>query len=209
MDVGYMRVSTNKQDHALQLDALMKAGCKRVFEDTISGGADSRPELQAALSFVRAGDTLVCWRLDRLGRSLAHLISTVKQLEARGVGFRSVTEAIDTTSPGGRLVFHIFGALAEFELGLLRERTRAGLDAARARGRVGGRPPKMNEESLRRARKLLEDEKNSMREISALLGVSRGTLYRHLGAEKQPPIPGIRKESESGNSKRIGAEKQV
>lgn len=181
MEVGYARVSTGKQDHALQLDALSKAGCEKMFQDTMSGGNDARPELQAALDFVRNGDKLVVWRLDRLGRSLAHLIATVKQLEARGVGFKSVTEAIDTTSPGGRLVFHIFGALAEFELSMIRERTRAGLEAARARGKIGGRPPKMNEESVRQARKLLEDENNSVSKISRLMGVSRGTLYRHLG----------------------------
>lgn len=180
MEVGYMRVSTGRQDHALQLDALTKAGCEKIFEDTISGGTDSRPQLNDALAFVRANDCLVVWRLDRLGRSLAHLIATVKDLEARGIHFRSLTESIDSTTPGGKLIFHIFGALAEFELSLLRERTRAGLDAARARGRIGGRPPKVNNESLRQAQKLLEDDRNTVSKVSQLLGVSRGTLYRHL-----------------------------
>jgi len=184
MEIGYMRISTSKQDHALQEDALAKAGCKKIFEDMISGGADARPRLDEALAFARSGDTLVVWRLDRLGRSLGHLISTVRALEARGVGFRSLTEAIDTTSPGGRLIFHIFGALAEFELSIIRARTKAGLEAARARGRFGGRPPKMNGENIRQAKTLLEDERNSVTKISKLLGVSRGTLYRHLAQEK-------------------------
>ena len=184
MDIGYARISTNKQDHALQLDCLKRAGCKKIFEDTISGGTDCRPQLNDALAFVRANDNLVVWRLDRLGRSLAHLISTVKALEARGVGFKSLTEAIDTTSAGGRLVFHIFGALSEFELSIIRQRTMAGLEAARARGRIGGRPAKMNEERVRQARKLLEDPQNNVTQVSALLGVSRGSLYRHLTEEK-------------------------
>lgn len=152
--IGYARVSTTDQDLALQLDALSKAGCARVFEDKASGAKADRPGLKAALSFVRDGDILTVWKLDRLGRSLPHLIETVNGLEARearGVSFRSLTEAIDTTTPGGRLIFHIFGALGQFERDLIRERTRAGLDAAMARGRQGGRKPVVTDEKLRRA----------------------------------------------------------
>jgi DNA invertase Pin-like site-specific DNA recombinase len=139
--IGYARVSTTDQDLTLQLDALSKAGCARVFEDKASGAKADRLGLKATLSFVRNGDILTVWKLDRLGRSLPHLIETVNGLEARGVSFRSLTEAIDTTTPGGRLIFHIFGALGQFERDLIRERTRAGLDAAMARGRRGGRKP--------------------------------------------------------------------
>jgi len=139
--IGYARVSTTDQDLALQLDALAKAGCARIFEDKASGAKADRPGLAAALGFVREGDTLTVWKLDRLGRSLPHLIETVNALEARGVSFCSVTESIDTTTPGGRLVFHIFGALGQFERDLIRERTRAGLDAAAARGPPRGPPP--------------------------------------------------------------------
>ena len=138
MDVGYARVSTGEQTLALQLDALAKAGCGRVFEETASGAKADRVVLAELLGYLRAGDTLVVWRLDRLGRSLGHLIATVAELADRGIGFRSLTEQIDTTTSGGKLVFHVFGALAEFERDLLRERTHAGLAAAR--GRTGGRP---------------------------------------------------------------------
>jgi DNA invertase Pin-like site-specific DNA recombinase len=137
--IGYARVSTPDQDTALQVDALKRAGCGRVFEDRASGAKADRPGLADALAYVREGDVLVVWKLDRLGRSLPHLIETVTALERNGVGFRSLTEAIDTTTPGGRLIFHMFGALGEFERDLIRERTRAGLAAAVARGRKGGR----------------------------------------------------------------------
>src|SRR5215207_9345383 len=140
MQIGYARVSTDEQTLALQLDALAAAGCDRVCTDTASGATAVRPGLGEALDHCRAGDTLVVWRLDRLGRSLRHLIETVTALAERGVGFKSLTESIDTTSPGGKLIFHIFGALAEFERDLIRARTRAGMAAARARGRVGGHP---------------------------------------------------------------------
>src|SRR3712207_6335019 len=140
MQIGYARISTDDQTLDLQRDALAKAGCDQLFTDTMSGATADRPGLAEALAYTRPGDTLVVWRLDRLGRSLRHLIETVTDLEQRGVGFKSLTEAIDTTSPGGKLIFHIFGALAEFERDLIRERTRAGLVAARTRGRTGGRP---------------------------------------------------------------------
>jgi DNA invertase Pin-like site-specific DNA recombinase len=135
--IGYARVSTAEQDTALQTDALRKAGCERVFEDTISGAKADRPGLAAALAYLRDGDVLAVWRLDRLGRSLPHLIETIGALEARGIGFRSLMEAIDTTTSGGRLIFHVFGALGQFERDLIRERTKAGLTAAAARGRKG------------------------------------------------------------------------
>src|SRR5215210_5082854 len=140
MLVGYARVSTQDQTLALQKDALEQAGCERIFTDTLSGTKAEWPGLTEALEYVRSGDSLVVWKLDRLGRSLRHLIETIRQLHERGVGFKSLTEQIDTTTSGGKLVFHVFGALAEFERDLIRERTQAGLAAARARGRQGGRP---------------------------------------------------------------------
>src|ERR1019366_5384910 len=140
MLIGYARVSTEDQDTALQRDALSAAGCERLFEETASGSRIDRAQLQAALGFARSGDTIVVWKLDRLARSLSQLIQTVEGLESRGVGIRSLTETIDSTTAGGKLVFHIFGALAEFERGVIRERTREGLLAARRRGRFGGRP---------------------------------------------------------------------
>src|SRR5215470_16213287 len=137
MLVGYARVSTQEQTLALQQDALQKTGCERIFTDTASGTKTDRPGLDDALHFVCTGDTLIVWRLDRLGRSLKHLIETISRLQEQGIGFRSVQESIDTTTSGGKLIFHVFGALAEFERDLIRERTLAGLAAARARGRKG------------------------------------------------------------------------
>src|SRR5271156_6348815 len=177
--IGYARVSTTDQDLALQLDALAKAGCARIFEDKASGAKADRPGLAAALGFVREGDTLIVWKLDRLGRSLPHLIETVNALEARGVSFRSVTESIDTTTPGGRVVFHIFGALGQFERDLIRERTRAGLDAAISRGRRGGRKPVITAEKLRRARALLT-QGLTVREAAARVKVGKTALYAAL-----------------------------
>jgi DNA invertase Pin-like site-specific DNA recombinase len=180
--IGYARVSTADQDPALQLDALAKVGCVRVFQDKASGGKADRPGLTAALAFVREGDVLVVWKLDRLGRSLPHLIETVTALETRGVGFRSLTEAIDTTTSGGRLIFHIFGALGQFERDLIRERTRAGLDAAAARGRRGGRKPVVTEERLRRARTLIA-QGLTVPEAAARVRVGKTALYAALGAQ--------------------------
>jgi DNA invertase Pin-like site-specific DNA recombinase len=184
--IGYARVSTTDQDLALQLDALAKAGCASVFEDKASGTKADRPGLAAALGFVREGDILTVWKLDRLGRSLPHLIETVNALETRGVSFRSLTEAIDTTTPGGRLIFHIFGALGQFERDLIRERTRAGLDAAAARGRQGGRKPVMTEEKLRRAQTLLV-QGLTVREVAARIKVGKTALYAALA--QTPPGP--------------------
>ena len=188
--IGYARVSTIDQDLALQLDALAKAGCDRVFQDKASGAKADRPGLTAALSFVREGDILTVWKLDRLGRSLPHLIETVNALEARGVSFRSLTEAIDTTTPGGRLVFHIFGALGQFERDLIRERTRAGLDAAAARGRQGGRKPVVTEEKLRRARTLVA-QGFTVREAAARIKVGKTVLYAALAQTTSEPGEGL------------------
>ena len=178
--IGYARVSTHDQGPELQLDALRAAGCDRIFQETASGAQRDRPQLAAALDYIRRGDSLVVWRLDRLARSLKQLIETVEDLDARGVGFRSLTEAIDTTSPGGRLVFHIFAALAEFERGLIRERTAAGLEAARARGRVLGRPPALKQKDLVAAKAMLRDPDITVEAVAEQLGVAPSTLYRHL-----------------------------
>jgi DNA invertase Pin-like site-specific DNA recombinase len=154
MLIGYARVSTHEQTLNLQQDALQKAGCSKIFTDTASGAKTERIGLEEALNYVRKGDSLVVWRLDRLGRSLPHLISTMTDLEERGIGFKSLTENIDTTTSGGKLIFHIFGALAEFERNLIRERTTAGLSAARARGRRGGRPKSLTGKQLNIAQAL-------------------------------------------------------
>jgi len=180
MLLGYARVSTGDQTLDLQTDALNAAGCDQVFKDIISGAKADRPGLDDALRYVRSGDTLVVWRLDRLGRSLQHLIETVTVLEQRGIGFRSLTESIDTTTPGGKLIFHVFGALAEFERDLIRERTHAGLAAARARGRVGGRPKKLDAKTLAMAKRLHADKQTDIATICSTLGISRTTLYRAL-----------------------------
>jgi len=184
--LGYARVSTTDQDAALQLDALHAAGCYRVWVDTISGSLEHRPELTKLLDQLRPGDTLVVWRLDRLGRSIRHLIDQLQELGERGVGFRSLQETIDTTSPGGRLVFHVFAALAEFERDLIRERTHAGLAAARARGRTGGRPPRLSADQVRTARRLYEQQDMTVAQIGDVLGVSRTTVYRALRRESEP-----------------------
>ncbi|MDT7952106.1 MAG: recombinase family protein [Acetobacteraceae bacterium] len=178
-NVGYARVSTADQDPALQHDALAAAGCKRVFEDRASGARADRVGLQSALDYVREGDVLVVWKLDRLGRSLPHLIETVTSLAGHGVGFRSITEAIDTTTPGGRLVFHLFGALGQFERDLIQERTRAGLAAATARGRKGGRKPVVSAEKLERARGLIA-KGLTVREVATRVKVGKTALYEAL-----------------------------
>lgn len=179
--IGYARVSTAEQDTALQTDALRKAGCDRIFEDTVSGAKAARLGLAAALAYVRDGDALVVWRLDRLGRSLPHLIETVGALDARGVGFRSLTEAIDTTTSGGRLIFHVFGALGQFERDLIRERTKAGLAAAAARGRKGGRKPVVTADKLQRAQDHIANGLNA-REAAARLKIGKTALYAALRA---------------------------
>lgn len=180
MLVGYARVSTQDQDARLQRVALEGAGCERVFEETASGAQRERPELAAALSYMREGDQLVVWKLDRLARSVRQLIETVEDLEARDIGFRSLTENIDTTSPGGRLVFHLFAALAEFERGLIRERTMAGLASARAQGRTGGRPRSVTDKDLVAIKALLANEQITVAEAANRVGISAATLYRYL-----------------------------
>lgn len=180
MLVGYARVSTLEQNLALQVDALKKTGCQKIFDDKSSGVKTERPGLQAALEYVRKDDTLVVWRLDRLGRSLKHLIETVAQLEERGVGFWSLQESIDTTTSGGRLIFQIFGALAEFEHNLIRERTHAGLRAARARGRKGGRPRVLDDKKITLAYRLYDEKQHTINEICQIIGISKPTLYTYL-----------------------------
>jgi DNA invertase Pin-like site-specific DNA recombinase len=180
MQIGYARVSTLEQNVGPQIDQLEEASCERIFRDKASGAKTERPGLQEALDFLREGDMLVVWRLDRLGRSLKHLLETVGMLEERGIGFRSLQESIDTTTSGGRLIFHIFGALAEFERNLIRERTMAGLRAARARGRVGGRPRKLDAKKTELAYQLYDEKKYGVKEICQMLGVSKPTLYAYL-----------------------------
>jgi DNA invertase Pin-like site-specific DNA recombinase len=183
MLIGYARISTTDQTLALQKDALNAAGCHRIFTDTASGSRTDRPGLTEALAYGRTGDTVVVWRLDRLGRSLVHLIQTVRDLEERGVHFRSLQEQLDTSTSGGKLVFHVFGALAEFERDLIRERTLAGLAAARARGRRGGRRG-LSAEKVRQLWTLAVDRANSVEGICRTLKISRATFYRYVKARK-------------------------
>src|SRR5215475_8861690 len=180
MDIGYARVSTQDQHPALQLDALHAAGCTKVFVEQTSGTQRERPQLRAALDYARPGDTLVVWKLDRLARLLTQLIETIEGLGAREIGFRSLAEAIETTTAGGRLVFHIFASLAEFERAIIRERTWAGLDAARARGRTGGRPPALTACELTAAKAMLADPSLTVADVARQLRVAPSTLYRHL-----------------------------
>ena len=187
MLIGYARVSTTDQTHDLQKDALEKAGCTRIFTDTVSGAKEERTGLDEALSHLREGDTLVVWRLDRLGRSLKHLIETITALASRKIGFKSITEAIDTTTSGGKLIFHIFGALAEFERDIIRERTEAGLTAARARGRKGGRPKALNRRKAQQAQTLYNDKTNTIDDICRTLKISRATLYRYVNTINRMP----------------------
>lgn len=184
MNIGYCRISTQDQNLELQLDELKKAGCEKIFQDVASGSKDERKGLQEAMSFARDGDCIVVWKLDRLSRSLRHLIDTVNQLKERGIGLRVITQNLDTTTPSGTLVFHIFGALAEFERLLIKERTIAGLQASRARGRVGGRPKAMDEKKIQIARSLHADGKTSISEICQTLKISRATFYRNVSLAK-------------------------
>ena len=182
MLIGYARVSTHDQNLDLQKDALQKAGCEKIFVDELSGAAVARPGLQQAMDALREGDVLVVWRLDRLGRSLRNLLELVAQLEERKVGFRSLQESMDTSSSGGKLIFHVFGALAEFERNLIRDRTNAGLASARARGRTGGRPKKLDEKQRQLAMRLY-NEGNPVNEICQTMKIAKPTLYRYLRNE--------------------------
>ncbi len=180
MLIGYARVSTQDQDPGMQIDALRTIGCEKIFSEKASGAKRDRPELKAALEYAREGDTIIVWKLDRMARSLKQLIETVEDLEKRDVGFKSLTETIDTTTAGGKLVFTIFAGLAEFERSIIRERTKAGLDAARLRGRVGGRPRSVSDEDLTVAKALLKDPDISVRKVAERIGCSEATLYRYL-----------------------------
>jgi len=179
--IGYARVSTDDQHLDLQRDALARAGCGAIYEEAVSGKSAARPELEQCRNALRAGDTLVVWRLDRLGRSLPDLVQIVADLELQGVGFESLTEKIETDSAAGKLVFHVFAALAEFERGLIRERTQAGLVAARARGRSGGRKPKLDDRQVREIKALLRDPSMQVADVARRYGVSRTTLYKYVG----------------------------
>jgi DNA invertase Pin-like site-specific DNA recombinase len=180
--IGYARVSTTEQHLHLQQDALEKAGCLKIFTDTISGIKAERRGLNDALDYVRDGDTLVVWRLDRLGRSLKDLIERITELHSRNIGFKSLTENIDTTTSGGKLIFHIFGALAEFERDIITERTNAGLTAARARGRQGGRPRSSlsDNRKLQMARQMYEKKTIPVKDICKALGIPRSTFYKYM-----------------------------
>jgi DNA invertase Pin-like site-specific DNA recombinase len=180
MKVGYARVSVQLQTTEPQLDALKGAGCERIFEETASGAQRDRPQLIAALDYLREGDQIVVWRLDRLARSLKQLLETVEDLDARKIGLLSLIENIQTDSVSGKLVFHIFAALAEFERNLIRQRTMQGLIVARKMGRVGGRPPSLDQTSLRAARAMLADDGLTVAEVATRLNVAVSTLYRHL-----------------------------
>jgi DNA invertase Pin-like site-specific DNA recombinase len=188
--IGYARVSTEDQHLALQLDALNDVGCIRVFCDQASGSLRDRPQLTAMMDYLRPGDTLVTWRLDRLGRSLRHLIDIVNDLADRNVGLISLQESIDTTTATGRMLFHMMGALSQFERELVVERTRAGLSAARARGRVGGRPRALTPEKLKAARSMYLSGDSTVAAIARTVGVSRATLYRHLSIASGAPVGG-------------------
>ena len=180
MLIGYARVSTFDQSLALQQDALGQAGCTKIYEDRMGGARAARPGLSLALEVARPGDVLIVWRLDRLGRSLRDLIDLVAVLERKGIGLRSLQESIDTTSNSGRLIFHMFGALAEFERNLIRERTQAGLTAARARGRKGGRPKALDPAKRRLAVRLYQQREHPIGEICRMMGISKPTLYKYL-----------------------------
>jgi len=181
MKIGYVRVSKQEQHEALQIDTLKEAGCEKWFLDKATGSKAERKGLDEALAYLRPGDTLVVWKLDRAGRSLTHLIELLQGLKKRGIEFMSLTEQIDTTTPGGKLIFHLMGALAEFERDLIRERTNAGLAAAQARGRRGGRPRKLKTTGkVALARQMFADQSHSVPEICAALGISRATLYRYV-----------------------------
>jgi DNA invertase Pin-like site-specific DNA recombinase len=191
MLIGYARVSTVDQNLALQRDALSEAGCTKIFTEQMSGAVRDRPALHDALEFARGGDALIVWRLDRLARSMKQLIETIEDLRVRGIGFRSLTEALDTTTAQGRLVFHMFGVLAEFERSLIRERTQAGLAAARRLGRKGGRPPKLTDDDIEAAKALLANPDIGVTQIAHRLGVSPATLYRYIPAARTANLPDV------------------
>ncbi len=185
MLVGYARISTPEQSFDLQIDALEKAGCKKIFKETVSGAKTERKALTDALGYVRKDDTLVVWRLDRLGRSLMHLIEVVNDLHQRKIGFKSLVDAIDTQTATGQFFFHVTGAFAELERNLIRERTRAGLKAARARGRSGGRPKAIDPKTFQMALEIYNSKTTTVGEICKRLGIAKRTFYRHLELHNQ------------------------
>ena len=185
MKVGYARVSTTDQNIDMQMDALRRENCREIFQDHASGIKSDRDGLARALEFMREGDTLVVWKLDRLGRSLKHLIDIINLLNEKGMYFKSLQESIDTGSSGGKLIFHVFGALAEFERDMISERTIAGMAAAKERGRIGGRPRKLNENNRALALSLMEDKSYSAKDVCRTLGISKTTLYRNLQEYKK------------------------
>lgn len=186
MLIGYARVSTLEQDPQMQIQALQAAGCEKIFEERASGAKAERPQLAAAISHLREGDTFCVWRLDRLGRNMRHLIETVEALKKRGVEFRSLTEGIDTTTIGGELVFGIFSAISQFERNLIRERTMAGLSAARARGRKGGRPRSLSDADVRAARAMLSEPSITVSEVAQRFGVHVSTMHAYLAHSREP-----------------------
>lgn len=194
--IGYARVSTGSQRLDRQMDALTEAKCRRIFEDKKSGKNDLRPELKACHAFLQPGDTLIVPSLDRYGRSLQDLVNMVAELRERGIGFTSLHEKLDTLTPGGRLIFHVFAALAEFVRELIVQGTNEGLAAARARGRVGGRPTVVNDDLIRKARDMLPNPANSVESIAKILGVSVGTLYNHIPDLKQLRVSSVPKQLE-------------
>ena len=185
--LGYARVSTDEQNPDLQTDALQAAGCARVFTDVASGATRARPQLDLLLDYAREGDTVVVWRLDRLGRSMQDLVAILNDMKTRRIGFRSLTEGMDTTTPGGVMIYHVVAAFAQYDLDLIRERTSAGLRAARARGRIGGRPAKLDADKKHLVDTMLA-EGRTISDTAKALGVSRATVYRHLGAQTPTSI---------------------
>lgn len=190
MKVGYIRTSKKDQNPELQRRDLLAFGCEKIFEEQISSRKEDRPELKAAMDYCREGDEMVVWKLDRFGRSLRELIDLVNELRKRGVELVSLRESIDTTTPGGKLVFHVFWAVAEFERDLILERTTAGLEAAKARGRRGGRKPAMDEGKIALASRLMRDRETPISEVCEAVGVSRATLYRYVGPDGTPRVRG-------------------
>lgn len=190
MLIGYARVSTLDQNPALQTAALEAAGCGRIFTEKVSSAKQDRPALQAALDHLRAGDVLVVWKLDRVARSLRELIDTAEDLRRREIGFKCLTAAIDTTTPEGRLFFHMVAAMSEFERDIIRQRTRAGLDAAKAQGKVGGRPPKLTCDDLKAARAMLADPSIRVADVARRMGVSVATIYKHIPAARAAALDG-------------------
>jgi DNA invertase Pin-like site-specific DNA recombinase len=185
MKIGYARVSTADQHLRMQEDALKSAGCEEVYTDVISGVKSQRPGLDKALSYLREGDTLVVWKLDRLGRSIQHLIQTVNALLEKKIAFKSLQESIDTATSSGKLIFHIFSALAEFERDLIQERTQAGLKAARVRGKMGGRPPLLDTRQINRMIEMYDEQKNTVAEICKIYNISRPSFYNYLNNRKR------------------------